>query len=136
MTTINAYLNFDGNCREAMTFYQECLGGDLTIQTVGDSPIAGQMPAEAKDAILHAGLTKGETIFLMASDMMRGSLTQGNSVTLSVNCTNEEETKSIFTNLSAGGKIIDPLAMMFWGALFGSLTDKFGMNWIVNHNKN
>jgi PhnB protein len=56
MTQINPYLHFDGNCREAMTFYRESLGGELALQAVGDSPMASQMPAEAQKKILHASL--------------------------------------------------------------------------------
>ena len=135
MTTINPYLNFNGNCREAMTFYQACLGGELSLQVVADSPMADRMPAEAQQSILHASLTKGALV-LMGSDMAGASLEKGNSVSLSINCSSEEEIKSFFINLAAGGHVRDPLANMFWGALFGALTDKFGINWILNYDKN
>ncbi|MBD2755427.1 VOC family protein [Spirosoma validum] len=135
MTQINAYLTFDGNCREAMTFYQECLDSELYLQTVGESPVAAQMTAEWQQKILHASLTKGNLV-LMGSDMNRTSLIKGNSITLSINCSSEEELTTFFTRLSAGGKIIDPIADMFWGAKFGAFTDKFGINWIVNYDKN
>lgn len=135
MTQINAYLTFDGNCREAMTFYHECLGGELYLQTVGESPMAGQMSAEWQQKILHASITKGSLV-LMGSDMNRTSLVRGNSVTLSINCSSEDELNTFFGKLSAGGQIIDPVADMFWGAKFGAFTDKFGINWIVNYDKN
>lgn len=135
MTQINAYLNFNGNCRDAMTFYQACLGGELSLQTVGESPMAGNMPAEAKDRIMHASLIKGGLV-LMGSDMMGAELKSGNQITLSINCSNEEEINTFFANLSAGGQIQDPVADMFWGAKFGALIDKFGISWIVNYDKN
>jgi PhnB protein len=71
MTQINAYLGFNGNCREAMTFYKECLGGELTLQTVAGTPMAEHMPAEAGQTILHSCLTRGGLV-LMATDMGRG----------------------------------------------------------------
>ena len=136
MTQINAYLNFNGNCREAMTFYEECLDAELKLETIGESPMAYQMSDKPKDAILHAGLTKDGQLLLMGSDMLGNQLIPGNSVTLSVNCGSEEEIYRLFNKLSTGGKIQDPLADMFWGAKFGALTDKFGLNWILNYNRN
>jgi len=135
MTQINAYLNFNGNCREVMTFYQACLGGDLILQTIADAPFASQMPAEVQQNILHSSLTKGNLV-LMGSDMLGAELQQGNSISLSITCSSDEEINTFFANLSAGGKVRDPLAMMFWGAKFGALTDKFGLNWILNYDKN
>ena len=69
MSKINAYLTFNGNCREAMTFYQECLGGELSLQPIGESPLAKKMPEEMKNSILHATLIRGDLI-IMASDMV------------------------------------------------------------------
>ncbi|GAB4032966.1 VOC family protein [Spirosoma gilvum] len=135
MTQINPYLNFNGNCREAMTFYKECFGCELNLQTIGESPIADQAADEAKDHILHAGLTKKGALLLMGSDMLGTSLIVGNSVTLSINCSSEDDIRCFFSKLAVGGQIKDPLTDMFWGALFGSLTDKFGLNWILNYNK-
>ena len=136
MTQINAYINFSGNCREAMTFYKECLGGELTLQTVGGSPIEAQCPAGMKDQIMHASLTKG-ALLLMGSDMAGpGGLSKGNNIALSVNCSSEEEINTFFSKLSEGGKIIDPLKLQFWGAMFGVLTDKFGIRWMFNYDKN
>ncbi len=135
MTQINAYLAFDGNCKEAMTFYKECLGGELFLQTVGESPAAGEMPKETHNKVMHAGLSNGG-ILLMASDMMKGEkYVIGNAVSLSLNCDTEEEIKRFFSKLSAGGKVTQPLEAAFWGATFGMLTDKFGMNWMLNYEK-
>jgi len=136
MTHINAYLTFSGNCREAMTFYKECLGGDLTLQTVEGSPMADQMPAQMKQCILHSALTKDDLV-IMASDMVcEEGLTKGNSVSMMLNCSSEEETRSFYANLSSGGKATHPLEDTFWGALFGDLIDKFGHHWLFNFDKN
>ena len=136
MTQINLYLTFSGNCREAMTFYKECLGGDLNFQTVGESPLADKMPPQMKDCILHATLTKGSMI-LQGSDMTLDSgLIKGNSVSLSLNCSSQEEIKTCYTKLSTDGEATHPIEDTFWGAMFGDLTDKFGNHWLLNFTKN
>ena len=134
MTQINTYLNFDGITREAMTFYQQCLGGELIMQKVAESPMAAQMPSEMGAKILHSSLTK-DGLLLMASDMLGRSTVNGNNVMLCINCSSEEEINSFFNNLAVGGKIKDPLQQSFWGATFGKLTDKFGIHWMFNYSK-
>jgi len=135
MTHINAYLNFNGQCREAMTFYQECLGGELVMQKISESPMAARVPSEMGAKILHSSLTK-ENLVLMASDMMGNTIIKGNSINLCINCSSMEEINSFFTNLSPGGKVIEQLHQSFWGAIFGVLTDKFGITWMFNYSKN
>ena len=136
MTQINAYLSFNGNCREAMSFYQECLGGELYIQTIGESPIAEQFPVEARDRVMHANLKKGSLVLLAADHMNpKNDIIKGNSVNLCLNCSTEDEIQTVFSKLSADGKIIHPLENTFWGATFGIVTDKFGMDWMLNCEK-
>ncbi len=136
MTQINSYFTFSGNCREAMNFYKECLGGELIFQTIGESPLADKMPKEMKDCILHATLTN-EGFVIMGSDMTSESgLTKGNAVSLILNCSVELDIRMFFKNLSDGGTVKHPLENNFRGALFGDLTDKFGNNWILNFEKN
>ena len=136
MTQINIYLHFNGNCREAMAFYKECLGGDLIVQTVGESPMAEQMPAEMHKSVLHSSLTRDELV-LLATDMLgpEGAI-QGNTISLCLNCSSAEEIHTSFANLYVGGKMGHPLEETFWGATFGDLTDKFGINWMFNFDKN
>jgi PhnB protein len=135
MTQIHSYLTFNGNCREAMTFYQECLGGELMLQPIDGSPLADQMPSKMKACILHSTLmTEGFT--LMGSDMTpEAGLVKGNAVSLMLNCSSEEEIKITFAKLSEGGTVRHVLETTFWGALFGDLTDKFGNNWLLNFNQ-
>lgn len=136
MTQINSYLTFGGNCREAMNFYKECLGGELTLQTIGESPLADKMPAAMKECILHATLTK-EGLILMGSDMVgeRG-LIKGNAVSLAISCSSEEEIENFYEKLSAGGNKDHALEQSFWGATFGDLTDKYGNHWLLSYDKN
>lgn len=132
MSAINSYLTFNGNCREAMVFYQQCLGGDLLFQTIGESPMSEKMPKKMKDLILHATLTNGSLV-LMGSDMTAETgLIRGNAVSLILNSGSEKEIKNCYKKLAAGGQVTHPLQKNFWGAMFGSLTDKFGNNWLLN----
>lgn len=134
MTQINAYLNFNGHTREVMTFYKECLGGELVMQKIAESPMAAQMPSEMGAKILHSSLTN-KGIVLMASDCMGAAVVHGNNIALCINCSSEEEVTIFFNSLAAGGKIVEPLHQSFWGATFGTLIDKYGITWIFNHSK-
>lgn len=134
MAKLNPYLNFDNNCREAMTFYKDCLGGELSLQTVSEVPMmAAQMPPAMKNSILHSELKSGDMV-IMASDLNRDKRVVGNSVHLCISCDSEEELNSFFSKLSVGGKVTDPLADMPWG-MSGALTDKYGKHWIFNFDK-
>jgi PhnB protein len=137
MSPLNPYINFAGNCRDAMRFYQECLGGELNLQTVGESPIAQQCPAAMQHQVVHSTLTRGE-LLLMGSDMTGPEGTsggRGNAVALSLNCSSEEEINTLFAALSAGGQILDPLGVKFWGGVFGVINDRFGVRWMFNYDQ-
>ena len=135
MSTINSYLTFNGNCREAMTFYKKCLGGELDFQTIGESSLSETMTKKMKDFILHATLRNG-SLLLMGSDMVsENGLIKGNAVSLTLNCNSEKEIRRCYKKLSVGGKATHPLEDSFWGALFGGLTDKYGNIWLLNYSK-
>ena len=133
MATLNPYLTFNGNCAEAMSFYKEKLGGELTIQLAGDSPMKDQMPPKYHNQVLHSSL-KNDGIEIMATDMVPGAFNEGNTVHLCLVCKSEEEIRILFEALSAGGKSNQPLGEMFFG-LIGTLTDKYGKNWILELDK-
>ncbi|HVX48596.1 MAG TPA: VOC family protein [Chitinophagaceae bacterium] len=133
MTTINAYIGFQGQAREAMEFYKSCIGGELNLMTVGSSPMAAQCPEAIHGQIMHSSLVK-ESLVLMATDMSTpGDYVKGNNIALSVNCSSEEEINNFFEKLSEGGKVIDSLKKQFWGGIFGVLEDKFGIRWMFNY---
>jgi PhnB protein len=130
MKAFQPYLNFDGNTREAMTFYHKCLGGDLSIQTFDDVKAPG--PPGSGSRVMHARLARGNAV-IMASDTMPGMpFTAGNNVHVNVDCESVEEIERIFAAMSDGAKITMPLADQFWGARFGMLIDKFGLHWMFN----
>ncbi len=136
MKFVTPYLTFNGNCREAMTFYKNCVGGELVFQTIGESPLSEKMPKKMKDCILHSSLTNG-SLLLMGSDMVsENGLIKGNAVSLSLNCNSEKEIRNIYKKLCAGGVATHSLEDTFWGALFGGLIDKYGNHWLLNYNNN
>jgi PhnB protein len=135
MAKIFAYLTFNGNCREAMTFYKECLGGELTFQAIGDSPMAAGMPEIMKQCILYSTL-KNDSLVIMGSDMTDRELNRGNSISLMLDCSSEEEIRNCYDKLSAGGQATHRLETTYRGALFGDLIDKYGNQWLLNLSNN
>jgi PhnB protein len=136
-TQINPYVGFNGRCTEAMNFYKECLGGELMLQKIGDSPIASQFPPAMKDQILHSSLMRNGSLLLMGTDCIApDGYRAGNNVALSLNCSSEEEINTFYSKLSVDGNIIDSLKQQFWGALFGVFDDRFGIRWMLNYHEN
>ncbi len=130
MKNLNTYLTFNGNCREAMTFYGRCLGGEPRIMPFADMP--GEKAPGSENLVMHACLTMGEAS-LMASDTMPGQPVQpGGNFSINVTCDSLDEIERLFAALGEGGTVIMPLADTFWGARFGMLRDRFGIQWMVN----
>jgi PhnB protein len=131
---LTPYLAFQGNCREAMQFYQQCLGGTLDIQSFAGTPAAEYVPADAQDGVLHSRL-QTESILLLASDAGSEPIREGNNVALSLNCGSEQEIEAYYAKLTAGGTVTMPLGDTFWSAKFAMFTDRFGINWMLNYDK-
>jgi PhnB protein len=133
MPTLDAYLTFDGNCAEAMRFYERTLGGRLeTLMTHAESPMAEQTPPESRDRILHARLViDGRD--LMASDSPAGEPYPGmHGFSMSITCTDLAEARRVFDALADGGQVNMPLQKVFWADAFGMLVDRFGTPWMIN----
>jgi PhnB protein len=128
-TTLNAYLQFEGNCREAMKFYQGIFGGKLEMQTFGE--VDGSCPEAMKDSIMHASLMGGEADLLANDNPGPEPLGTGN-VSLALSGYDKDKLHKMFTELSEGGKIIVPLDKQVWGDVFGAFTDKFDISWMIN----
>ncbi len=127
MTQITPYLSFEGNCKEAMEFYNSCFGGKLDIQLVKDAPKEAQMPGK-ENWVMHSMLTSNSIILMAADLMMGGIITKGNNITLTINGGGLTELKGFFEKLSEGGKVRQPLQATFFGT-YGDLVDKFGITW-------
>jgi PhnB protein len=140
MATLNPYLNFPGNTEEAFNFYKSVFGGEfMMVQRFKDTPEAGRVSEKEKEKIMHISLPIGKGNVLMGTDALESmghKVTVGDNISLSLSPESEEETKKLFNALSAGGKVTVPLDKMFWGAYFGMLTDKFGIQWMVNYDYN
>jgi PhnB protein len=132
MTNLTPYLLFDGKCRQAMEFYKSCLGGELIVTTVKDTPAKDQMPRSQHDKVLHARL-RSSNAEISASDWLRPDRTpvRGNTSCLFLSGGTLEELKSLFEKLSDGGEVTDPLGQQFFGA-YGALNDKFGVRWMFH----
>jgi len=137
MPAINTYLNFNGNCEEAMNFYKSVFGGEfLMMSKFSDAPSETELPKD-KDGVLHAALPIGSNI-LMASDCPPGvHVTHGSGgYFISINADSKEQADTYFNGLSAGGTVKMPMDDTFWGAYFGMLTDKFGIDWMISYDSN
>jgi PhnB protein len=134
MLQLDAYLFFDGNCAEAMRFYQRTLGGELTMMTNAESPVATQTPPGNANRIMHARLAlDGRT--LMASDWMTGQPYEGmKGFSLALAYPTVGEATRVFGTLAEGGKVTMPFDKTFWAEGFGMLVDRFGTHWMVNGN--
>jgi len=133
MKRIDAYLFFEDNCREVMTYYQECLGGELNLMTVGESPVAAQLPPAMKDKVLHACLSHDGVVLMASDNCMGGPLVQSKNFSLSLVCSNEEEVHTLYNKLAEGGEIVTAPKVEFWGDVFGMLVDKYGTSWMLNY---
>ncbi len=135
MATVNSYLNFNGNTEEAFNFYKSVFGGEfITLQRFKDTPEADKMPADEQEMIMHVALPIGGNI-IMGTDVPK-SMPQvifGTNSSLSIDVDSEEEANKLFNGLSDGGRVMMPLEKMFWGAMFGMVTDRFGVQWMVNY---
>lgn len=131
--SLDTYLTFNGNCAEAMRFYERVLGGKLEMMmTMGESPMAAQMPPGAENRIMHANLNLGDRR-LMASDSMLGHPYGGmQGFSLSLSYGTVEEGQKIFDALADGGQVGMPLQKTFWAEGFGMLVDRFGTPWMIN----
>lgn len=130
-TTLNPYLSFKDNAREAMEFYQTVFGGKLTVSTFKEFH-ASQDPSE-DNLVMHSVLEAGNGITFMASDTPnRMEYKAGTNYSMSLSGDNEAELQAYFQKLSAGGTVTMPLEKAPWGDTFGMLTDKFGVPWLVN----
>ncbi len=140
MARVNTYLNFPTQTEEAFNFYKNVFGGEFVngIQRFGDIPQQeGRQPMgdDLKNLVMHVALPILGDHVLMGTDapeLMGFKVNFGNNIYISLEPDTREETKKHFDALSAGGKVTQPLEDMFWGAYFGSCTDKYGVQWMFN----
>ncbi|HET7690466.1 MAG TPA: VOC family protein [Nocardioidaceae bacterium] len=124
---LNPYLNFENNARGAMEFYQSVLGGELRINTFSE------FGDEGNDGVMHAMLETPAGYTIMASDAPPGMpLDTGSTISVSISGDDEAELRGYWDGLSEGGTVTMPLEKQMWGDIFGMVTDKFGVQWMVD----
>jgi len=130
---INPYLGFAGNCREAMEFYADVLGGKIEMMlSHGESPIAGEVPPDWQKLIMHARLTFGDGQVLMASDSPPDQIPAQKGMSIALVADSIEQGERIFNAFTDGGEVQMPFGETFWAARFGMVTDNFGTPWLIN----
>lgn len=133
MLGVNPYITFEGNCEEAINFYKKALNGEvLYTQRYGDSPMAAE---GMNDKVLHTTLKVGDSTIMACDNMPGQPAASGSSISLAIGLNDTARAKTIFDNLADGGNVTMPLDKTFWAEAFGMLTDKFGVNWMVNCDK-
>jgi len=140
MSRVSTYLNFPGTTEAAFEFYKSVFGTEYEgpLMRMGDIPPQPGMPslnAEQAKLVMHIALPCIGGHLLMGTDAVESlgkKLTAGTNVHISLQPDTREETERLFSALAAGGEITMPLQDMFWGAYYGALTDKFGIQWMFN----
>ncbi|GAB4003335.1 VOC family protein [Glycomyces albus] len=130
-SVLNPYLNFAGDARQAMEFYRDALGGELTVSTYGEMGFDGP----EKDNVMHASLRTEAGFTIMASDLppdMELKVGQNISISLSGPMEESERLHGYWDRLSAGGEVTMPMEKQMWGDEFGSCIDRFGVPWMVD----
>lgn len=117
-----------------MSFYKDSLGGELSFNTVNETPQSNELPETMKNYIVQASLKK-ENMLLMGTDMCDEKLINGNAISILLECTTANEAYTYYNKLKDGGVATHPIAKTFWGALFGGLTDKYGHQWLFHYKK-
>jgi len=132
------FINFDGNCREAVEFYAKTFKSTVNnLMTYSQMPPSSSymIPEADKDRVMYAGIQVGD-IVMMFSDVPSGSkYIQGNNISLTYSTDNKDEVKRIFNELKEGGEVITELQQTFYSELFGMVKDKFGVIWQVLYYK-
>ena len=129
---MNPYLSFKGDCEAAFKFYEQSLGGQLgAIFRYGGSPMAGDVPADWSDKVMHCSMTLGGQV-LMGGDVAPDRYEAPKGFSLSLQIRNTAEAERIFHVLAKGGQVVVPLEKTFWAARFGMLMDRFGIPWLIN----
>lgn len=130
MIGVNPYIAFRGNCREAIDFYKAAIGAEeVYAQTYGNSPMSEM---GKPDAIMHCTIKIGDSNVMMCDDFHTEGLSTNGNISLAIGLNDVEKAKQMFDALSDGGTVTMPLDKTFWAEAFGMLTDKFGINWMVN----
>lgn len=137
MANLNLYLNFKGNTEDAFNFYKSVFGGEFSsLERYKNMPESDKLSVDEQNKIMHISLPVGKNITLMGTDLIESmgqKLVIGNNCSIMIDAESKEEADNLFEKLSAGGKVEMSMQDTFWNAYFGSFTDRFGVQWMVNY---
>jgi PhnB protein len=128
--TLNPYLNFKDNARQAMEFYKSVFGGELTISTFAD--FGAPVEDNEKDLVMHSQLESSGIVLMGADTPSHMDYSEGKNGSISLSGDDEATLRRYWDGLSAGGDVGVPLDKATWGDTFGMCVDKFGVSWLVN----
>jgi PhnB protein len=129
---VNPYLSFKGDCEAAFKFYEQCLGARIgAIFRYAGTPMAGQVPADWSDKVMHGNLTFGEQV-LQGADVTPQAYEEPKGFSFSIQLTDTSEAERIFRELAENGKVQMSLQETFWAKRFGMVVDRFGIPWLIN----
>lgn len=128
----DVYLSFDGNCEEAMNFYQQAFGGEFTVVMRYSEGPPEYISEGKEDKIMHMTLSMKDGAELKGSDVFHQPVDKGNAYHVSIGADSEEQGLEMFTALSDGATVTMPYQEVFWGGKFGSLLDKYGIQWMIS----
>jgi PhnB protein len=128
---IRPYLFFGGNCREAMSRYQQILGGELTLMTMKDAPGDEPPPPDKADFIIHAGLALGDDMLMASDDPMSESFGPVQGMMVTYEAGDVADANRVFDALADGGNVTQALMPTFFSEAFGMCTDRFGTPWMI-----
>ena len=132
---LNAHLNFNGQCEEAFTFYQKCLGGHILAMIRHEgTPAAEHVPVEWRKKIMHAELKIGDQL-LMGADTPPNRYESPKGFAVAIHIDQPADADRVFGALAENGKVQMPIQETFWATRFGMLVDRFGIPWMVNCSK-
>ena len=129
--TFTPYLNFNGQCAEAFRFYHQVLGGELTVQTFGESPIRDHVPPGMHDAVFNARLVRDGAV-LMGFDVRPGVTVRPEGFEVGLGMSDADDADRVFAALAEGGEVTMPIAETFNARRFGMVTDRYGIPWMIS----
>lgn len=129
------YINFKGNAEEALRFYADALKGEFGEIMRFNEDMYPNLPDHMKDWVMHAELRFGDNAIYISDTPETEKYQMGNALTIHLDCYSNEEIHNLFDSLSNGGTILDPLSDTFWGAVYGALIDRYGVQWSFNYQK-
>jgi PhnB protein len=129
------YFYFNGNAAEAIAFYTKVFSAKPAQVMLYKEMPHSEAAQQYADKVLHAEITLGDDLYYISDAVGENEVKVGDNLQINLNCDTEEELRRLFSGLSVRGNVTMPIEDTFWGAVYGSLTDQFGISWSLNYQK-